>query len=67
MVDHENRLKFADKLADKVFSYLSSRGSASELVTALLEYRCAQALEEEELSFLLNSLAERLSTDLENE
>lgn len=58
MIDQSKILEAAEALANSLDRFLRDTGSQAELSTKLLEFRAAQALADEELTAMLEKLAE---------
>lgn len=58
MTDQSRILAAAEALANSLDRFLRDRGSQAELSTKLLEFRAAQALADEELTAMLEKMAE---------
>lgn len=67
MVDLEQQIKAADKLADMVDKLLREKVTMAEITAALLEYRAAQILVDEELSAAFEKLQKQLQPVLDYE
>jgi uncharacterized membrane protein YccC len=67
MVELEQQIKAADNLADVVDKLLREKCSLVELTAALLEYRSAQIIVDEELSQAFDNLQKQMSPVLDYE
>lgn len=67
MVEYKPQVEAADKLADCVDSFLREKCSLANLTTALLTYRAAQVLVDEELKQAFDKLQEQMQPILDYE
>lgn len=67
MIDYKPQLEAAEKLANVVDKLLREKVSLSEVTTALMEFRTAQILADEELSKMFEQMQKNIKPELDYE